>query len=159
MGFARQGGVRVTHQREGKRERGGVRYRNESENSRADKRAGERGHTVQWRGECGAMLRPREHDSRGPRHRRLPQDTQRPRPGKCSTVSGHRGNVPSVFQLLQITGGYAFFVAVLPLFLLNPTCTSLSYTLRSEHTCFFQTPLTRSQTWEHYSINPPWISR
>jgi hypothetical protein len=28
--------------------------------------------------------------------------------------------------------------------LLNPACTSLSYTLRSEHTCFFQTPLSQS---------------
>jgi hypothetical protein len=71
-----------------KRTRGrGVRYGNESENSRDDKRAEERGRTVQWRGECGAMLWPREHDSRGPRHRRLPQDTVT---GTRQVYSGHR---------------------------------------------------------------------
>jgi hypothetical protein len=42
MGFARQGGVRATCLPEKERE-GGVQYGNESEDSRADKRAGERG--------------------------------------------------------------------------------------------------------------------
>jgi hypothetical protein len=60
-----------------KNEREGVRYGNESEDSRADKRAGERGvYSARGRGECGAMPRPCEHDSRGSGHQCLPQDTQ-----------------------------------------------------------------------------------
>jgi hypothetical protein len=37
---------------------------------------GKEGRTVQWRGECGAMPRPREHVTRGPRPRWRPQNTQ-----------------------------------------------------------------------------------
>jgi hypothetical protein len=56
-------------------ERGGVRYGNEGEKREPTSAPGKEGRTVQGRGECGAMLRPFEHDTRGPRHRRLPQDT------------------------------------------------------------------------------------
>jgi hypothetical protein len=48
MGFARQGGVRATHQREEKRERVGVRYRDEGENESRQRCRGKRG--VQCKG-------------------------------------------------------------------------------------------------------------
>jgi hypothetical protein len=55
-----------------KDERGGPIRKRERE-SRADKRAGKRGaYRARGRGECGAMPWPREHGTRGSRHRWRP---------------------------------------------------------------------------------------
>jgi hypothetical protein len=65
------------HTSEKRNEREGVRYGNEGEKSRADTSAGEkRSVQCKGRGECGAMPRPSEHDSRGSGHRWFLQDTQ-----------------------------------------------------------------------------------
>jgi hypothetical protein len=64
------------HTSEKGNEREGVRYGDEGENREPTSVPGKEGRIVQGRGECGAMPRPLEHDSRGSRHRWLPQDTQ-----------------------------------------------------------------------------------
>jgi hypothetical protein len=98
-----------------KETREGVRYGNEGKSREPTSVPGKEGRTVQGRGECSTMLRPCEYDSRGPHHRRLPQDTQWQRLGKCSTVSGTGATSSPVFQILQITDGCSFFAALLPL--------------------------------------------
>jgi hypothetical protein len=75
MELARRGGVRATVPTR-KETRGGSGTGTRAKNESRQGCQGKRGVQCKGRGECGAMPRPREHDSRGPRQQQLPQDIQ-----------------------------------------------------------------------------------
>jgi hypothetical protein len=139
--LSRRGGVRATvPTRKEKRE--GVQNGSEDRNREPTGVPEKRDIQCKGRGECGAMPRPREHGTHGPRHRRLPQNMQLQRPGKCRAVIGHRGDVKSGVPITPDHWWLSFPCRSLlsSFFLLNPTCVILSYRLRSRRTCFFQNP-------------------
>jgi hypothetical protein len=125
-----------------KETRGGVRYGDEGENREPTAVPGKEGRTVQ--GSEASAAPCRGHASVAhvglatDGFRRTQSDSD---PASVARSPGIGAMSNRVCQLLHTTYGYPFLGALLfLLFPLNPTCTSLSYRLRSGHTCFFQNP-------------------